>query len=108
MKNLDTLLAWDLWNNTGQQWLAALVVATGFLLLFFVIKPLAIARLARLAGHTRTAWDDAVIRLLGATKSLALLIFALTLGSLVLTLPDEVRTFIVRLAMITLIVQAGL
>jgi len=108
MESLSPLLDWSLWGNAGPEWATALAVALGLLLLFFVIKPIAVSRLRRLTRKTETVWDDAVVDVLGATRNVSLLIFALAIGSMTLTLPDVMRTIIVRVAVITLIIQGGL
>ena len=108
MEVLSEWLAAEFFHNTGRQWLLALGIATLALVLFFVVKPLLRTRLARLTARTDNDWDDAVVELLGNTRSLALLIFALFFGSLVLTLPPKLRTVLVSVTLIALILQGGL
>ena len=105
---LDTILAAELLGNTGRQWLMAAAVTGGALLLCFVAKPFARKRITAMAERTRTAWDDALAEILAATRSLALIIFAVFLGSLTLSLPEGSRSVLQSTALITLIVQAGL
>lgn len=108
METIRAILDFRLMENTGEQWLMAAGVALLFYIVFFIVKPVVRARLSRLAERTETHWDDAVLELLANTKSLALLIFALFFGSLVLTLTDKVRTIIVSVTLIALILQGGL
>lgn len=108
METIRELLDFRFMENTGEQWLLAVGIALLFYVVFFIIKPVVRARLSRLAKRTETHWDDAVLDLLANTKSLALLIFALFFGSLVLTLTDKVRTIIVSVTLIALILQGGL
>ena len=108
METIRAILDFRFMENTGEQWLMAAGVALLFYIVFFIVKPVVRARLSRLAERTETHWDDAVLELLANTKSLALLIFALFFGSLVLTLTDKVRTIIVSVTLIALILQGGL
>lgn len=101
-------LAVEFFHNTGRQWLLAIGIAALALILFFIVKPLLRSRLGRLTARTDTDWDDAVVALLGNTRSLALVIFALFFGSLVLTLPAKLRTVVVSITLIALILQGGL
>ncbi len=105
---LDTALAQELLGNTGRQWILAAAVTAGALILFFVAKPFLRKRLSAMAERTSTAWDDGFVEILAATHRLALLVFALFLGSLALSLPDNVRSVVQAVALIALIVQAGL
>ncbi|MGB5621244.1 MAG: mechanosensitive ion channel family protein [Gammaproteobacteria bacterium] len=101
-------LAVEFFHNTGRQWLVAAGIALLALAVFFIVKPMLRARLARLTTRTDNDWDDALVELLGNTKPLALVIFALFFGSLVLTLPPKLRTVVVSATLIALILQGGL
>lgn len=101
-------LAVEFFHNSGRQWLVAAGIALLALVLFFIVKPMLRARLARLTARTDNDWDNAVVELLGSTRSLALVIFALFFGSQVLTLPPKLRTIIVSATLIALILQGGL
>ncbi len=108
MEMMQNLLQIEFLGNTGKQWLFSAGIALAFLVLFFIVKPLLRSRLAKLAARTETFWDDAAVELITNTKALALLIFAVFFGSLVLTLTDKVRTIVVSVTLIALIVQGGL
>jgi len=108
MEAFEGLLAADFGGSTGRQWLTAAAIAVFFLVVFFVVKPLARARFAALAQRTTTAWDDLFVELLAGTKPLALLIFSVFFGSLALTVPQKVRTVILSVTLIALILQGGL
>lgn len=108
MEAFDKLLSYQVLGNAGRDWLIAMGIAAGFLLLFFVAKRLLRTRLDRVATRTATIWDDAVIETLGRTRSLAMVIFSLVLASLALDLPERARNVLVSVAVITLSLQAGL
>jgi small-conductance mechanosensitive channel len=101
-------LAIEFFHNSGRQWLVAAGIALLALVLFFVVKPVLRSRLAKLTTRTDNDWDDALVELLGNTKPLALVIFAVFFGSLVLTLPPKLRTLVVSATLIALILQGGL
>jgi len=104
----EKVLEYELLGNASQSWLIALGIAAALMTVFFVAKSLFRSRLRRIAEHTDTAWDDALVDTLGRTTSLALVIFSLALGSLALSLPEQVRAVLGSVAVITLCIQAGL
>jgi len=108
MNIFENILGSEILENTGRDWLTHLAIAALLLLLFFVSKALLRSRLQGMAKQTATPWDDAVVDTLARTTNFALVIFALSLGSLSLTLPESVRTIMASVAVITLIIQAGL
>lgn len=108
MDGFKSLLAVELLGNSGQQWLLAIGLALLLGAALFSLKWLLRFRLKRLARLTRTFWDDAVLDVLGKTRSVALLVFAAVFGSLALDLPDKVHTGLVAAAVVALLLQAGL
>ncbi len=108
MGMIEEILGRQILENSGRDWLTALGIAALLMVAFFVIKALLRSRIRPAATKTKTPWDDAVIDTVGKTTSFALVVFALALGSLSLSLPDPVRKVMASVAIITLIVQAGL
>lgn len=104
---LEQLLNHQLLDNTGRDWLTALGIAIALMGVFFIIKRLLHSRLRIAAERTSTPWDDALIDTLGRTTTVALVVFALALGSLSLSLPGAVTRVLTSIAIITLCVQAG-
>lgn len=107
MITFDDILEKSLLDNSGQDWLTALGIAVALMTLFFIIKKLLQSRLRAVAERTSTPWDDALIDTLGRTTTVALVVFALALGSLALSLPGAVTRVLTSIAIITLCVQAG-
>lgn len=105
---LAQFLSTEWLGNSGRQWLIAAGITILLLFVFFVAKPFLRARAAALAKRTETAWDDALIQVLESTRSPALLIFALYFGSVALSLPDRIRTVAASVALIAIILQAGI
>lgn len=108
MNLFNEWLAIEFFHNSGRQWLVAIGIALLALVMFFIVKPVLRSRLAKLTTRTDNDWDDALVELLGNTKPLALVIFALFFGSLALTLPPRFRTIVVSVTLIALILQGGL
>ena len=108
MKIIEDILGREILENSGRDWLIALILAALLMIVFFALKPLLRARLKGVAERTETPWDDALIDTMSKTTSLALVIFALALASLSLTLPETIRRIMASVAIITLIIQAGL
>jgi len=108
METLESIFEYVLFGNTGLDWLIALGIAAALMTVFFLTKSLARSRLQRVAARTAALWDDAVVDTLGKTTSLALVIFSLALGTIVLSLPERVTGVLATVAVITLIVQVGL
>lgn len=108
MDTFKDLLEKSLLGNSGEDWLIALGIALALMTVFFLLKRLLHSRLKHVAERTQTPWDDAVIDTFGRTTTLALVIFAIALGSLSLSLPGAVSKVLSSIAIITLCVQAGL
>ncbi len=105
---VSQILGAEILGNSGRQWLIATAVTTFALLVFFVAKPILRSRIGALSQRTETTWDDAFVETLAATRSLALVIFSVFLGSLALSIPEKARAVLASVAVIALIVQAGL
>jgi small-conductance mechanosensitive channel len=103
MELLDRLI----YENTVRQWLvalgAALVIFFALWLIIYIVRN----RLAALASRTRTQWDDVVVYVLSKTKGLTLFLVAVFVGSHLVQLPDRLDRIISRVAILGLLVQAG-
>lgn len=104
MEFLETVIL----RNTVREWLFAATVA---LLIFVVLRVAVIAlvrRVAKLAAKTETQWDDLIIGALKETKSLLFLVAAIYVGSVGLELDPRVSSTLETVAIIALLVQAGI
>jgi small-conductance mechanosensitive channel len=95
-------------GNDIQTWLTALGIAVAALIVLRLIEQVLIVRVQRLAKKTHTIIDDVVIGALRKTKLLYLFILSAYLGSLVLTLPERVRSIDWRILMVATWLQVGL
>jgi small-conductance mechanosensitive channel len=112
MKQVETdllsILDYRFLDNTLQAWLLALAVTAMALVALYLLKRLGQSRLTAFARQTENRWDDAADSILAHTRKLFVLIVALFLGSLFLSLADEYRQIINRIASVALLVQGGL
>lgn len=108
MTIIESILEFQFLGNSGREWLVAIGIGLALMALFYLLRKLLHYRLKAIAKLTHTSWDDALIETLGHTKTMALVIFALALGSNVLSLPDGLRRVLTSITIITLCVQAGL
>ncbi|MGB5810160.1 MAG: mechanosensitive ion channel family protein [Polyangiales bacterium] len=96
------------YSNTVETWLVALGVLVGALVVLRIVKQVVVVRLARLTSQTGTIVDDLLINALEKTKLIYLLIVAVFAGSVVLQLPDNVRTVLLSTTIIATLVQGGI
>ena len=96
------------YGNELQIWLISLAVTIGTLIALRLIEQVLIVRIARLAQKTHTIIDDVVIGALRKTKLLYLLIVSVFVGSVWLSLPDDVRSIFWRVTIVATILQAGI
>jgi small-conductance mechanosensitive channel len=95
-------------GNTIEEWGTAFAVMSATAVVLYLIKCLAVRRLAALAERTTTPIDDWLVRMLRATWLLTILVGAAWLGSQMLDLPTKQQTWMWRLTAATLLIQAGI
>ena len=83
------------YENTVRIWVMAVVIFLILLPVLMFIKVVAARKLASLTQKTRSEWDDLIPVLINRVNFPALLIISLYAGTLVLTLPADIR-FIIR------------
>jgi len=105
---MEEVLSYELLDNTIQTWFSFLAVTSAALIIAYLFKRVAVSRISRLAARTAFQWDDALAEILARTHALFLLIIALFIGSLVLTLPGNVRQAVFTVIAVVFIIQGGL
>ena len=98
----------EVYGNSLRGWAVAAGVAVGAWVALTLAARVVRGRLAKLAAHTRTEWDDLFVHALGSTRSLVLVIVALWLGASLLTLPPKAELVVSRGALVVVLVQIGL
>jgi len=95
-------------GNTLQSWAFALLVTLGGLVALWVLLRIVLRRFAALARQTTTDVDDLVAELGARTRLRLLAILAVYAGSLVLTLPEELSSWIGVVAWVAFLIQVAI
>ncbi len=95
------------WGNSVYQWLVAVAVLTGTLIVLEVVKKILVRRVRAIADRTSTDIDDAIADLLKNTKFFFLLVLSVKGAATFLALPDYVHARLTTLTTIGFILQAG-
>ncbi len=94
-------------GNSLTDWLIALGIAAGALLLLALLRRAVPSWLAQYARRTETRVDDAIAEMLAATRPAFLLAVALYLGAQYLALPAKAGHIVDGVAVVALLLQAG-
>lgn len=86
----------------------SLGVALGVLLVLRLVEQVLIVRADRLAQKTHTIIDDVVTGALRKTKLLYLVVVSVFAGSVVLSLPPNVRSILWKVTIVATLIQAGI
>jgi len=95
-------------GNTLQSWLIACVITLAVLLLVGLVRHVSLRQLSRLEARTEVAVWRILAAVVKRSKWLSILILALFMGSIVISMPDKLRSAINSVAMVALLIQAGL
>jgi len=98
----------DFIGNTVQAWLTAIGAAVAIFIGLRLVVGFAHKRLTAIAQRTENQLDDTIAAVLGKTKPVFVFLFAVYLGSLTLTVSDQVQGLLRNLAVLALLVQAGI
>lgn len=104
----DRLLDYSWYGNAGVRWVVALATAIVLWVILRVAKAVLQGRMEKWSGRWQSEWPEAVAALLARTRFWFLAIESLYLGTLVLVLPDKVRSIIDSAALLVLLIQAAL
>lgn len=94
-------------GNTVEEWGTALAVMAAAALALYLVKCLAVRRLAVIAERTHIAMDDWLVRALRKTWLLTILVGGAWLGSQMLDLPSKQHAWMWRMTATTLLLQGG-
>ena len=104
---MDLLLI-EFGGNTLQSWLIACVITLAVLLFVGIIRHLTLRQLNRLEANTKVAVWRILAAVVKRSKWLSIFILALFMGAIVISMPDKLRATINNMAMMVLLIQAGL
>lgn len=94
-------------GNPFEAWVAALAVTLGAAIAMVFVRAFVLRRVENVARRTRTRLDDFVTRMLSQTYLLFIVVFAIYFGSTFLELTAKQETFIARIAIASLMLQAA-
>ncbi|MBI3775651.1 MAG: mechanosensitive ion channel family protein [Gammaproteobacteria bacterium] len=98
----------EFFHNTLQQWVSAGGIMLGVVIAVWVFRQIFLRRLARLSDHAKTTAGVSIVAVLSATHTLLLLPLALYAADLVLQLPPRIEDIVVKLTVISLLLQVAL
>jgi len=91
---IETLKSYELWSNTGYDYLLAILIFVGTLIILKIFQVIILSKLQKLAKKTNTDFDDVIIEIFRRIKPPFYLLVALYLGIKALTFPDLVEKII--------------
>lgn len=94
-------------GNSFEAWAAALAVTFGAAVAMVFVRAFVLRRVENIARRTRTRLDDFVTRMLSQTYLLFIVVFAIYFGSTFLELTAKQETFVARIAIASLMLQAA-
>ncbi|MBL6751078.1 MAG: mechanosensitive ion channel [Nevskia sp.] len=101
---LDRIVA----RNSLRDWLVALAIVAGAVLLATLFKRVAIQRISLVARRTDSHLPEALVKLAQATRTWLLLVFGVWLGSEYVELPARLELALGRIATVAAFLQCGL
>lgn len=104
IKALDT----SVYGGTLRDWAIALGLSVALALAVYLLKPILIRRLTARARQTETSFDDALLGALRATRFWLIVIFAASIGSRYLDLPEKHQSLLGSLTAVAFFLQVGL
>jgi small-conductance mechanosensitive channel len=96
------------YGGTPRDWLIALGLSVALALAVYLLKPVLLRRLGAVAQHSQTRVDDALLEALKATRLWIVAIFAASIGSRYLDLPDPHGKALAAVTALAFFLQAGL
>lgn len=94
-------------GNTLSQWLTALGVAAGAVVLLLLIRRVVVSRFKRFAEHTSNDWDDMIAEVLVATHGFPLTIIGILIGVSTLEVSPAIREVMAKVGILAVLLQAG-
>ena len=86
----------------------ALALSIVIILVFSLVKRSFLARLLAFTEKTKTAYDELVVKMLMETKPFLIIIVSFYFGSLLLTISDDLQSWLSRIAILAVLIQIGI
>ncbi|WAW09718.1 mechanosensitive ion channel family protein [Oxalobacter vibrioformis] len=95
-------------HNTWQHFLVSGFIALALFVTLFGVRTFISRRLAKIAEHTATKWDDVLVDVFSSTRTDMLILLSVLGGIQTLEMSAVLRMITTRLLLVTLIVQCGM
>lgn len=105
-ETIDKILSTNFFGNTGEDYLAALVIFLGLSLAFFIFQKLIIARIRKVVDETKNDVDDFLLRLIEHIKPPFYLFVAVFIAIQRLRLDPFVEKMAFAIFIIIIVIQA--
>jgi len=102
---LDFLKNYQLWNNSGYDYLVAVLIFLGLILALKIFQVIILSRLYKLAKKTATKFDDTLIEVFKAIKPPFYFFIAIYLGLKTLVVSDLVMTIIKVIVLVAVVYE---
>jgi small-conductance mechanosensitive channel len=93
------------YNNTGKEYLLAVLIFIGVLVVLKIFKTIVVARLKKFAERSKTDFDDTIIEIVSNLKPPFYFLIALYLGVRSLVLPDLIGKIISVLFLLSIVYE---
>ena len=94
-----------IYHNSIKTWLLAVLLTAAVYLLTRFAKGILQRRIGEIAPKTATNWDDLAVEVIDSVHTAVLLVFAIYIGSLVLSFPETISIVIKKMAFLILLLQ---
>ena len=102
---LENLKSYTLWGNTGYDYLVAVIIFIGLIIVLKIIQSIIVGRLKKLAKRTRTDLDDVLISVFTSIKPPFYLLLAFYFGFRSLSVPEMAEKVIYVLFLIVIVYE---
>lgn len=92
-----------IYHNSIKTWLLAVLLTAAVYLLTRFAKGILQRRIGEIAPKTATNWDDLAVEVIDSVHTAVLLVFAIYIGSLVLSFPETISIVIKKMAFLILL-----
>jgi len=105
MEFIDSLKNFIIWGNTGYDYVLAIIIFVGLLVILKIFQVIILTRLYKLAQKTKTDFDDVLINIFKTIRPPFYFLIALYFGIKVLTLPEIVFKILYVLFLVVIIFE---
>jgi len=105
MNFIETLQSYELWSNTGWDYLKAIIIFVATIVVLKIFQSIVLAKLKKLAEKTKTEFDDVLIEIFRKIKPPFYFLIALYFGIKVLIFPGIIHKVISVLFLLVIVYE---